>query len=392
MRNCKIIQSLITVLCLVNTVAAQESLKIESAITCKECHEEIYDEWVNSQHARSTPLKNTLFANVYRLSQEDTQGQTKLYCIRCHAPVSQINGDVDLKKDITNEGVTCDVCHTITNLTNHPNNWPNMYEPGLVKQGPSKDTEAVGHKVVFSPLFENSRLCSGCHGDMLDIPGTRSCGNLTICDTDFEWQSTVQAVEGKSCVNCHMTRGPDQIAIKEKKSHFRHDFSGAYSPVMLQKAVDLTLDIKEFEGEIIANLEVLNVGAAHLVPTGPPARMAFIKITALDQAETVVWTNFIENPVKEDPFGVFHIVFANIAGKVPSMPWLASRIVKDTRLRPGETRRLVYKFPASGVKKVTVKLLYRLAPSALLDRFEITDETLKTAYRMAQVEAFTLSQ
>ncbi|MEE9190537.1 MAG: multiheme c-type cytochrome [Candidatus Neomarinimicrobiota bacterium] len=371
---------------------AQEALKVESAITCKMCHLEIYNDWSNSQHARSTPEKNILFANIYRLSQEETQSQTKLYCIRCHAPVSQINGDVDLKMDITNEGVTCDICHSIRTLTDHPDNWPNIYEPGAVKRGPNRETnreiKVRNHEIVFSDLFENSRLCSGCHGDMLDIPGTRSCGNLTICDTDFEWQGTAQAVAGKSCVNCHMVGAMDQITVKKKEKHFQHDFSGAYSPAMLQQAVDLTLDIKEFENEIIANVEVVNVGAAHLVPTGPPARMAFVKITALDKAETVVWSNFIENPVKEDPFGVFHIVFANLEGKVPSMPWLASRIVKDTRLRPGETRNLVYKLPASGVEKVVVKLFYRLAPPPLLDRFEITDETLKKAYLMAQVETF----
>ncbi len=365
---------------------AQDSLKIKSAGTCKNCHKEIYNEWFNSRHARSTPDNNILFANIYRLSQDDTKGQTKLYCIRCHAPVSQINSDFDLKLDITNEGVTCDICHSITDLSDHADNWPNIYEPGKVKLGPNRDVTPKGHSAVYSDLFENSRLCSGCHGDMLDIPGTRSCGNLTICDTDSEWQKTKFAGEGKSCVNCHMTGVSKTIATEINESHTKHDFSGAYSPAMLQKAVGLDLNVKVFEGEIIASIEIVNDSAAHLLPSGPPARMIFLKVTAQDQNNQEVWSNFTSNPAKEDPFGVFNIVFANKEGKVPSMPWLATKIVKDTRLRPEETRNLVYKFPSEGVKIVAAKLYYRLAPPPLLDRFEIADHTLREAYLMAEVE------
>ncbi len=51
---------------------------------CKKCHEEIYQQWKNSKHASSTPEKNPLFAKIYERSQKDTNGETKLYCIRCH--------------------------------------------------------------------------------------------------------------------------------------------------------------------------------------------------------------------------------------------------------------------------------------------------------------------
>ncbi|MEE9166638.1 MAG: multiheme c-type cytochrome [Candidatus Neomarinimicrobiota bacterium] len=369
----KLLRSLlfITVTLLEGVLTAQEPAGIESAATCKGCHQEIYDQWSRSRHARSTPSTNILFAYVYELSQKDTDGQTKLYCIRCHAPVSQINGDVGLEQEITSEGITCDICHSITKLTDHPDKWPNEYDPGGVKRGTKKDSEPGRHKVVYSELFENSRICSGCHGDMLDIPGTRSCGNLTICDTDFEWKQSQLAAAGKSCVDCHMSG---------------HDFSGAYSPAKLREAATIELNVKEFEGEVIATVEVINTGSAHLLPTGPPARMIFLKVSALGPAGQEVWTNFTDNPAKEDPFGVFHIVFSDLEGNVPSMPWLASRIVKDTRLRPEETRRLVYKFPSEGVENVTAKLFYRLAPPPLLDKFGISDETVRKAYLMAKAE------
>lgn len=374
-----------TIIILHSFLYSQKPGTVESAISCNECHEEIYNQWSKSRHARSTPVNNILFANIYQLSRNDTDDQTKLYCIRCHAPVTQINGDVDLIDDITNEGITCDICHSITGFTDDPSLWPNIYNPGEVKRGPHKDTEPEEHKVVYSELFENSRICSGCHGDMLDIPGTRSCGNLTICNTDFEWKQTTFANEGKSCVDCHMTRTTGQISSKKEK-RFQHDFSGAYSPVMLKKAVDLDLYVKEFEGDVIANIQITNKGTTHLLPTGPPARLVFLKVSAFNHNGEEVWSNFIDNPALQDPYGVFHIVFADQGGKVPSMPWLASKIVKDTRLRPGERRRLVYKFPTGDVTKVSAKLYYRLAPPPLLNKFEIDDEILRKPYLMAQID------
>jgi len=183
-----------------------------------------------------------------------------------------------------------------------------------------------------------------------------------------------------------MTAGVTEKGVSTGMAVRGHDFPGAYSPAQLKKAAKLILDAKEFGGEVITTVEVVNEGTAHLLPTGPPARMIFLKVSALNHNGEEIWSNFTDNPVVQDPYGVFHIVFANAEGKVPSMPWLASKIVKDTRLRPEETRRLVYKFPASGVAKVKAKLFYRLAPLPLLDKFEITEESLRKPYLMAQVE------
>ena len=371
-----------------NVSFSQKTNNIKSAQNCKKCHNEIYDQWQSSRHAHSTPSTNSLFASIYNLSQMDTKGETKLYCIRCHAPVSQINGDTDLAEDITNEGITCDICHTIVELSDEPEYWPNRYKPGKVKQGVFKDSQPKGHKTAYSEMFTTSEICSGCHGDMLDIPGMRSCGNLTICDTDFEWKTTSFAELGKRCQDCHMNavRGKAAKNGPEREILFQHNFSGAYSQDMLKKAAELELNAKEFEGDVILTLDVINSGVGHFLPTGPPARMMFVKLLATNKTGEVVGSNFVENPVAEDPYGVFHIVFSDQNGKVPSMPWLAVKIVKDTRLRPNENRHLVYKFPAVGVERIEAKLFYRLAPSSLLDKFEITDELLRKAYLMAQTD------
>ncbi len=383
---------LIMVIVFFNFSFCQKIGNIKSAQNCKKCHKEIYEQWQSSQHAHSTPSTNPLFARIYKLSQFDTEGKTKLYCIRCHAPVSQINGDTELVEDITNEGITCDICHTIVELSDEPEYWPNRYQPGKVKQGVFRDSQPKGHKTSYSELLTTSEICSGCHGNMLDIPGMQSCGNLTICDTESEWRSTTFAEHGESCRDCHMTVVSGKAAKQgpEREKIFQHNFSGAYSPNMLEKAVEMKLNVKEFEGEVILILDIINSGTAHFLPTGPPARIMFVQLSATDGNGEVIWRNFRENPVTEDPYGVFHIVFADQNGTVPSMPWLAVKIVKDTRLRPGENRQLVYKFPAVSVERIEAKLFYRLAPSSLLDKLEITDELLRKTYLMVQLERFLI--
>jgi hypothetical protein len=344
-------------------------IKAENPLNCKSCHREIYDQWQKSRHAFSTPSKNILFAKLYQKSQQDTDGKTKLYCIKCHAPVSNFNNDVDLQQEITNEGVTCDVCHTVKELTKEPEHWPLIFDDGNIKFGPVKNLEVKAHKTAYSDLFEGSKLCKSCHGGMIDIPQMQGCSDLTICDTYGEWGQSQFSNNTSGCQECHPV----------------HSFEGAYSEEMLQKAVDLKVDFKEFGGKINLNIDITNTGAGHLLPTGPPARLIFIKIHAIDNSGKILWSNFTENPASEDPYGVFHIVYAGSEGKVPVLPWVAVKIIKDTRIKPKETRKLIYKFPSSGVKKIETKLYYRLAPSSLLEKLEITDEYLNKPYLMAEV-------
>jgi len=349
-------------------IQAQEH-KIQSSESCKDCHQDIYQQWVKSRHANATPSKNILFAKLYQKSQQDTEGQTKLYCIRCHAPVSMVNGDVDLKQEITNEGVTCDICHTTKELTKDPQHWPLILSGEDTKFGPSKKLPPHDHESAYSNMFEGGKLCSGCHGGMIDVPQMQGCSDLTICDTSGEWEQSSFSKNKSGCNECHAT----------------HSFEGAYSEEILQQAVDLNIEVNEFGGKINLNVTITNSGTGHLLPTGPPARLIFIKVLAYDQAGKVIWSNFNTNPMKEDPYGVFHVVFANSLGQVPALPWIAAKIVKDTRLKPEESRKLIYKFPAENVEKIEAKLFYRLAPSPLLDKFEITDEYLKKSYLMAEV-------
>ncbi|UCH65079.1 MAG: hypothetical protein JSW63_10785 [Ignavibacterium sp.] len=337
-----------------------------SAEVCGDCHSEEYEQWSESMHSKSTPVNNILFAKVYKKSQLETNGKTKLYCTRCHAPVSTLNGDFDFKEGITQEGVTCDICHTAKSLSLQPEHWPIIYESDQNKLNSYRDFGSSAHQENYLSTYPTSRLCSSCHGTMINISGMQGCSDLTICDTYGESQ---MAQKPEECQNCHQG----------------HSFQGVHSGEMLKKAAQLDLQVQEFGGKINLVVNVMNNGTGHRLPTGPPTRMVYLKVSAYDGEENLLWTNFKENLMKEDPYGVFHIVFADSSDKVPAFPWIAAKIFKDTRMDAGESRELIYKFPAEGVKKIDAKLFYRLAPLSLLDKFEITDEYLRAPHLMTDV-------
>lgn len=350
---------------LISFAFSEEGKGQSSSEACKECHDEQYNEWTESMHSKSTPVKDILFEKIYRLSILDTKGKTKLYCIRCHVPVSTINGDVDFKEEITREGITCDICHTAKELTKEPEHWPIIYESNQEKLKSYRDFGSSAHQESYSSTYPTAELCSNCHGGMIDIPGMQGCSDLTICDTYGESLSVEKPEECRKC-------------------HQGHSFQGAHSEEMLKKAARLDVEVAEFGGKINLVVNVTNNGTGHRLPTGPPTRIVYLKISAYDGEGIILWTNFKENLMKEDPFGVFHIVFADSTDKAPAFPWMAAKIFKDTRLSAGESRTLIYKFPANGIKKIEAKLFYRLAPLSLLDRFEITDEYLRTPHLMAK--------
>jgi hypothetical protein len=60
-------------------------------------------------------------------------------------------------------------------------------------------------------------------------------------------------------------------------------------------------------------------------------------------------------------------------GNAPIPPWKATQIIYEQRLLPGKLVNKRYQLPEQGVSEVDVKLIYRFAPKAVLDRLGITD-------------------
>jgi hypothetical protein len=92
------------------------------------------------------------------LGSEKTVAGVKAGCNGCHAPLAFLAGDIPPKRPAensrTNEGVSCDLCHSIVGHEGDvPFNFNFIVEPGEVQQGVRSGTESPGHEIAANTSF-----------------------------------------------------------------------------------------------------------------------------------------------------------------------------------------------------------------------------------------------
>lgn len=344
------IPTFITVIIVLSFVAAigsksasQKALPIASSKDCQECHEEIFNHWKNAMH--SMAIEDPIFKASYMESYFNTAGEAKFNCLRCHAPVTLINKDYDLKEEITKEGVNCDFCHSIkkVNLDNREN--PFELDIGEVKRGPLSNIESPEHKTDPSPLFKSSELCAGCHEYTND-------NGVKILETYSEWKASPYAEEGKHCQDCHMPLIAGQIVkpkIKppsQKKINL-HAISAGHSTEQLRKAIKVIIKTINIEGDIIeVVVGVTNVGSGHMVPTGIPARKLILYVELRTPNEYLPQQKTYQKIMLDES--------GEVIKKECNAFLQAAKISFDNRIRPKETRIERFAFAKPRHKKITI--------------------------------------
>ena len=122
--------------------------------------------------------------------------------------------------------------------------------------------------------------------------------------------------------------------------------------------------------------------SGHGLPSGFPGRMVLVSAVGRDAVGALVWSNYLDDPMAQDPQAVLTKVYVDDEGK-PVMPPFASAIAKDTRLRADETRELTWSGLPPTVVSVDVGLVYRLMPPKALEAIGLGD-TLWTGARPMQ--------
>ncbi|MBF0445750.1 MAG: cytochrome c family protein [Magnetococcales bacterium] len=334
---------------------------------CGSCHNKIFKQWSGSMHANSTALKDPIHGSFYKMlmgspTQEDLktkQGKFPL-CLQCHAP----NAARDKKTKLDampaySEGINCVACHTMKKAKGPIANsqlGAKAYEySDSALQGPNgsfsgnKPVQAPGGSgSVVNPfphearsdLFRSSDLCLGCHE-------TRNNGNgVPVCATGPEMVKSGNTV---TCQSCHM---PVVNGVVD------HSMAGGHHPAMVRRGVIFAVQAQNNPNGAQATVNIKNT-LGHNLPTGAPFRNMFIKVTALDAQGLPVWSNYKKSPFKEDKKSVMMLLLVGKDGK-PTSPAKASGIGKDTRLKPGESRDIVYDIPVKGAVKIRAELYYDL--------------------------------
>ncbi|MET0115856.1 MAG: cytochrome c family protein [Sedimenticola sp.] len=400
-------------------MAAEEPIHHVSAETCKACHKEIYKQWSGSMHGNSTAFRDPIHATFYKKVVGDPGKEGVLHkasgkypvCLQCHAPNAARDKTTKLDaKPAYIEGVNCVACHTLKKYKGIQGKDGKLqlglksYEVSDKVQGPgrhsnrglaklqssgdmfgstddeSKPNPHLGEPVTMDgkeipslPMESNpvqlktSDACMGCHDQRNNPHG------VPLCQTGNEYSMSHSQV---NCLSCHM---PVNNGIAD------HSMGGGHDNAMLRRAVVFDVQAKANGDKLQATVLMKNQ-QPHSLPTGAPFRNIHMVLTAYDSEGNVVWQNTKAHPAKDDPQAYLVYALADDEGK-PASPPVATKLGKDTRLKPYEERTLTYDIPAKGVALVRGELYYSLLWPGLAKKFKHLPEDLRSPQLIGSAEA-----
>ncbi len=334
--------------------AAHASGQPATSKTCGDCHKDIYRMWKASAHANA--MESDIYQDAYRATEESEGKRVSHVCLKCHAPLAEVNSDWALEQKVTWEGVNCDACHSIAAVDTSGPNPRQVLAVGDVKRGPIRDAASTAHEVAYSELHATSLVCASCH-EFTNAEGT------PLMTTYSEWKESGAAKSGKHCQTCHMGRtradvvDPKLVRISNAEVNL-HEVPGGHSIDQLNRALSVAVDHARTADSLTVKVRLANRGAGHAVPTGMPGRRVILAL----EVRSSDGQSFEEKRV----YGKF---FADAAGQTITRDsrYFTSgvRLDSDTRIRPDERRTESFRFPipARATAFVTLKLHYEHAPT-----------------------------
>ncbi len=328
--------------------------RFQSARICGSCHKDILLKWAHSIHALA--YTDRVFRQALLEAYYYSEGEAAQRCLRCHSPTAAETGDYQGKQDLTLEGVTCDYCHSIDSLDEDAHGTLQAKIDHTKLHGPFDHPTPPAHKTAQRDYFSKSEICAVCH-DYINDDGT------VVFATYAEWRASKYAEEGKQCQDCHMPRLARARPTQSGGKVFNdHDLQGGHSQTQIKKAIGARVEEVQRDGDRVrVVVAVENIGAGHSVPTGLPSRMLVLTVTAQQRGRTIFSRETIYQRVM---LGDDH--------RVLKQDWeiklLSKSVLRDNRIRAGETRREIFVFDASPQEDVVfqVRVAYRYRPRAAI--------------------------
>lgn len=245
---------------------------------CARCHEDMFDQWRVSAHARSSFDNPWYRATVDALRHDggDAGPTESRFCAGCHDPLLLLSGRMDLPEiapddPLAHAGVTCMVCHGIVEASTDGNaSWVLDTSPVPVPvRGDEASIEAHRERMAIAPLDEAS-LCGSCHrafltedsGNAHFLPGTDDLGPWRASafgDTDSA--RIDDDLEDQTCQGCHMpgepASGRDRAAAEGELSS--HRFAGGQTALARQTTDPRQLAAVEAMLEGAATIDVASL-------------------------------------------------------------------------------------------------------------------------------------
>lgn len=265
----------------------------QAASTCEACHPDHVSEWSQSRHAYA--MEDPLFRKLTDIRRSEAPELDERFCTQCHSAIGTRTGDVgtgfdfELLDPLTQEGVTCQACHTIDEVI-RPGNAGHRLDPEGPMRGPiAEPMETTAHDSEFSPLFEQSLLCASCH-DVTEESG------LPLERPYAEWLQSPAGQDARPCQSCHMpTRQAPAAAGGPERTVHSHRWLGVEDGLeLLEGSATVLLKLPDAAGAgqtLPITVTVRNEIDGHDFPTGTTfLRQCWLEVLVLD-GERVVYAS-----------------------------------------------------------------------------------------------------
>jgi hypothetical protein len=296
-------------------VAHLDTATLMDPAACQTCHPTQYAQWSGSMHAYATD--DPVFRAMNARAQRESNNTLGTFCVNCHAPMAvrtQMTDGTNLDAlPASAKGVTCYLCHSITDVTD-THNAPLTLDTKGNLYGPFSDPVAgVPHGAAYSRYLdgatnESASACGSCH-DIVNLQGAH------VERTFAEWRGTVlsQTPDGQSCAQCHMPASSAPAAatsptkIRRVHDHSlaavdlaiepfpalagdagtQNDAQKAAAQAFLDTAIQEALCLNPATRRLQLTLD--NVGASgHAWPSGAtPDRRAWVELTAYQNGQVI---------------------------------------------------------------------------------------------------------
>lgn len=387
------------------------------------CHVDFYRQWEQAMMSQAythhwDEIEYFKLA-VPHAEKDPMVAGVKAGCNGCHAPMAFLAGRIPPPRPSemsrANEGVSCDICHTITGFAGDvPHNFNYVSSPGATKYGPRSTGESPEHEIAKSDFIRTTEFCGTCHNE-------KSPYGVWVKATQLEWSEGPYAAEGVRCQDCHMTKAPGLSAVEGMGTQYpdvgQHLFHGAHDPGKIRGTVEVRIhpDVRDAEPGTPVHFTValFNQKAGHKFPTGSVEdRILWLHVEAIDAAgkvyhlpvdpkgfegeEYTIGANTLAyqdmgialdipdfEGVQRDgiPVGdrIFRMPYFDPQGRMTMQQWNTKSLGVDYRIGPRETKLETYTFmvpmdATPGPMTVKATLNYQKLVKPVADYLDVPDD------------------
>lgn len=244
--------------------------------SCRECHQQIYDEWEKSHHARPLMgLNDQIFMASYLkqgpISIKAGEKATKknLPCFKCHLPQIQYATDgaaaeiaeailKDDKATVRKLNISCLVCHNEKAVVHGRPEANVLYGSKEVPDHP-------GRVVKKSPLLHDSLMCGQCHGlgPNLEFETPIQCATLY----GSYLHAYIPSGGTETCQECHMKEGHTMPPDFNRRDDFSERMRASLPLKVQTLAYSFQPKEKDIRPMVVVKTSIANK-AGHRIPDG----------------------------------------------------------------------------------------------------------------------------